>query len=315
MKIAVITPVKHLDGISELLSTKGEIFYLEEGTKFEVRTFLLEHSIDTILCNPNQQTYKIDEDLLKDTNVSLINTCSTGMNHIDIQYCINHDIKIYSLTNDYELINELPSTAELAFGLMLAMLRKIPTANKHVSNYNWDYTKFIGRQIKDLNVGIIGFGRLGKLMFKYCDAFGANVKIYDPYATSDLDDRFRLNYTCSSLRKLIEHSDVISIHVHVSDETKYMINKQLLGYSIKKPYIINTSRGEIVNEDDIVTALDENLISGYATDVIENEFDNIANSPIIRAMNNGKNILITPHVGGMTWEGQKKAYEWAINKF
>lgn len=315
MKIAVITPVKHLDGISELLSTKGEIFYLEEGTKFEVRTFLLEHSIDTILCNPNQQTYKIDEDLLKDTNVSLINTCSTGMNHIDIQYCINRDIKIYSLTNDYELINELPSTAELAFGLMLAMLRKIPTANKHVSNYNWDYTKFIGRQIKDLNVGIIGFGRLGKLMFKYCDAFGANVKIYDPYATSDLDARFRLNYTCSSLRKLIEHSDVISIHVHVSDETKYMINKQLLGYSIKKTYIINTSRGEIVNEDDIVTALDENLISGYATDVIENEFDNIANSPIIRAMNNGKNILITPHVGGMTWEGQKKAYEWAINKF
>jgi D-3-phosphoglycerate dehydrogenase len=94
-----------------------------------------------------------------------------------------------------------------------------------------------------------------------------------------------------------------------------MINKQILGYSEKKPYIINTSRGEIVNEDDIVSALDENLILGYATDVIENEFDNILNSPIIRAMNDGKNILITPHVGGMTWEGQKKAYEWAINKF
>jgi D-3-phosphoglycerate dehydrogenase len=315
MKIAVITPVRHLNGISELLSTKGEIFYLEEGTKSEVRTFLLNHDIDTILCNPNQQTYKIDEELLRDTKISLINTCSTGMNHIDIQYCANHNINIYSLTNDYELINELPSTAELSFGLMLAMLRKIPTANQHVANYNWDYTKFIGRQIKDLNIGIIGYGRLGKLMFKYCDAFGANVKIYDPYVTSELDDRFRLNYTCSSLRKLIEHSDVISIHVHVSNETKYMINKQILGYSKKKLYIINTSRGEIVNEDDIVSALDENLILGYATDVIENEFDDISNSPILRAMNSGKNILITPHVGGMTWEGQKKAYEWAINKF
>lgn len=315
MKIAVITPVRHLNGISELLSTKGEIFYIEEGTKSEVRTVLLKHDIDTILCNPNQQTYKIDEELLRDTKISLINTCSTGMNHIDIQYCANHNINIYSLTNDYELINELPSTAELSFGLMLAMLRKIPAANQHVANYNWDYTKFVGRQVKDLNIGIIGYGRLGKMMFKYCDAFGANVKIYDPYITSELDDRFRLNYTCSSLRKLIEHSDVISIHVHVSDETKYMINKQILGYSEKKPYIINTSRGEIVNEDDIVSALDENLILGYATDVIENEFDNILNSPIIRAMNDGKNILITPHVGGMTWEGQKKAYEWAINKF
>ena len=93
-----------------------------------------------------------------------------------------------------------------------------------------------------------------------------------------------------------------------------MINEKILGLSKKNPYIINTSRGEIVNEVDIVNALDKGLISGYGTDVIENEFDDLTKSPIIKAMNNNKNIIVTPHVGGMTIEGQTKAYTWAINK-
>ena len=93
-----------------------------------------------------------------------------------------------------------------------------------------------------------------------------------------------------------------------------MINKEILGYSKKNPYIINTSRGEIVNEIDIVNALDTGLLSGYGTDVIENEFDDLTKSPIIKAMNNNKNVIVTPHVGGMTIEGQTKAYTWAINK-
>jgi lactate dehydrogenase-like 2-hydroxyacid dehydrogenase len=93
-----------------------------------------------------------------------------------------------------------------------------------------------------------------------------------------------------------------------------MINKELLGYSKKSPYIINTSRGEIVNEIDIVNTLKSGLISGYGTDVIENEFDDITKSPIIAAMNDGENIIVTPHIGGMTIEGQTQAYKWSINK-
>ena len=85
--------------------------------------------------------------------------------------------------------------------------------------------------------------------------------------------------------------------------------------SNKDLYLINTSRGEIVKEYDIVRALDENLLTGYGTDVLENEFDDIKNSPIIKAMNSGHNIIVTPHVGGMTTEGQILAYTYAINKF
>ena len=313
-KIAVITPVKHLKGVTNLLESKGQVFYLEEGTKNQVRNLLLSNHIDTIVCNPNQQPYKIDKELLNATHVTLINTCSTGLNHIDLNYCNKNNIEIQCHKNDYKLINQLPSTSELAFGLMLSLLRNIPECNNHVSRYYWDYTQFMGRQIKNLNIGIVGYGRLGKMMYKFCNAFGANVKIYDPYVRKELSDRFLLNNWCSSLDELFKFSDVVSLHVHVTDETKYMINKKLFGLSKKDLYIINTSRGEIVNENDIVEGLKTGTLTGYGTDVIENEFDDLIKSPIIKAMNEGENIIVTPHVGGMTIEGQTKAYKWSINK-
>lgn len=304
MNIAIITPIKHLPGVQELVESKGSVFYLEEGNKYEVKNLLLTKNIDTILCNPNQQTYKIDKELLEGTQVSLINTCSTGMNHIDTDYCNNAGITIYSLTKDYDLIKQLPSTSELAFGLMLSLLRKIPESNQHTLNYQWDYTQFVGRQIKDLKIGIIGYGRLGKMMDGYCKAFGAKTFIFDPYV-----DVFQ-----TPLEQMFQECDVISLHVHVTDETKYMISSKLLGLSKKDLYLINTSRGEIVNEKDIVNALSINKLTGYGADVIENEFDDLSKSPIIKAMNEGKNIIVTPHTGGMTIEGQTKAYTWAINK-
>lgn len=305
MKIAVITPVKHLSDIEDLLSTKGEIFYLEEGTKSEVRDLLLKENIDTILCNPNQQTYKIDQELLDNTVVSLINTCSTGMNHIDQEYCKLNGIKIYSLTQDYELINNLPSTSELAFGLLLDLMRNITISNNEVKqNKTWDYLPFVGQQMKDFKIGIVGYGRLGKMMAKYCKAFDAEVYIYDPYSEES---------NVKELEDLFQICDAVSLHVHVTNETKYMINYNLLSYNVK--FLINTSRGEIVNELDVIKALKENKLCGYGADVIEDEFGNIKNSPFFSLENSKLNYIFTPHVGGMTIQGQTKAYKWAINKF
>ena len=304
--IAVITPISHLNGVKQLIESKDDVVYHEEATKAEVRTLLVEHDIYAILCNPNQQTYKIDKELLQGTKVKLINTCSTGMNHIDVEYCNSNNITIHSLTTDMELINNLPSTAELAFGLMVSLLRQITQCTTHVEGGGWDYTQFMGRQIKDLRIGIVGYGRLGKMMYNYCKAFGAEVMVYDPYV---------MNIGCSCLEEMLEKSDVISLHVHVNSETTYMINKKILGLMKNNSYIVNTSRGEIVDEQAIIEALDSGKLAGYATDVIEDEFGSISESLIIKAMKRGSNIIITPHVGGMTVEGQTKAYTWAIEKF
>ena len=304
MKIAVVTPIKHLNGVLNLLATKGEIYLLEEGSKSEVRGLLLNKGIDTILCNPNQQTYKIDKELLDQTNVSLINTCSTGMNHIDIEYCESVGIQIYSLTKDYGLINNLPSTSELAFGLLLDLMRNITISNnKTKEEKSWDYLPFVGQQMKDFKVGIVGYGRLGKMMSRYCKAFDAEVYIHDPYSDES---------NVKTLEDLFQICDAVSLHVHVSDETKYMIDYDLLSQNVK--FLVNTSRGEIVKESDVIRALNEGKLCGYAADVIEDEFGNISKSPFFNLDNSKLNCIFTPHIGGMTIQGQEKAYKWAINK-
>tara|TARA_B100000287_G_scaffold188300_1_gene178026 strand:+ start:180 stop:1829 length:1650 start_codon:yes stop_codon:yes gene_type:complete len=303
MKILCITPVKHLDGVHKLLRECGQVDYYPSIDK--QRMIRLEKlNYDYIFCNPNKQSFILNEETLGRFRGRII-TASTGMNHIDLEYCKKAKILVQSLTKEKSLIKSLPSTSELAFGLMISLLRKIPQGQDHVANYGWDYEEFMGRQVKDLNIGIVGYGRLGTMMARFCKAFGAKVYIHDPYVK---------NVKTHSLEELFDECDVISLHVHVTDETRGMINKRLLERSQHDLYIINTSRGEIVEENDIVSSLKNGYLTGYATDVLVDEFDDLKNSPIIQAMNEGHNIIVTPHVGGMTWEGQNKAYKWAINK-
>lgn len=301
-----------------MLETKGDVYYSELGTYGEVKTLLRENKINVIVCNPNKQHYVIDREMLEGTEVKVINSCSTGLNHIDIKACEDMNIEIQCHKNDIKLIKELPSTAELAFTLMMNLMRNVDTANRHVLAYGWDYTQFMGHQLKDSNVGILGYGRLGKMMFKYCEAFGANVKIYDPYIKNELSDAFLLNNWSSSLEELFEWAKVVSIHVHVTDETKQMINKDILKHA-SDLYLVNTSRGDIVDEQHVVDGLLDGSLAGYGTDVLVDEFSegpvtNTWGSPIIGAMHTPLNILTTPHIGGMTWEGQLKAYLWSVNK-
>ena len=161
---------------------------------------------------------------------------------------------------------------------------------------------FMGHQLKGKKIGGIGYGRLGKMMIRYCWGFGMYPAVYDPYKEYN------------NLDTVLESSDVISLHVHATDETRHMINKKVLGKMKNNSYIVNTSRGEIVNEHDIVEALRSGKLKGYATDVIEDEYGDRHKSPILKGIKEGLNILVTPHVGGMTWEGQQKAYMWSINK-
>lgn len=307
MKIICITPIDHLKGLKSKLSSFGKIFYKPDIKKNLLNNFLIEKKIDIIFCNPNKQGFVIDENILKNTNVKAINTVSTGLNHIDLSYCKKYYIKIYSLTKDYPLLNKLPSTSELSFGLMINLLRNINSSFQSVKKFQWNYLPFIGRELSSLKIGIIGFGRLGKFMAKYSEAFGMDVLICDPHVKQKRYKQLNLINLCKSV-------DVISLHIHSSAQNKSLINSKILNSLNKKPIIINTSRGDIVNEKDIIEALDNQKISGYGCDVIADEFTNVTDSPIIKKSLKSDKILITPHVGGMTIEGQYKACLWSINK-
>ena len=300
MNILCLTPIKHLDGIYDYLESFGEVYYNPDLNKDEFN-FLHMGDYDVIFCNPNKQKYLLNEETLGEFNGTIL-TASTGLNHIDTDYCKSKDIKVLSLTGDMRLLEQLPSTAELAFGLMLSIMRNIPNSFEDVKVGGWDYDMFMGHQLKGKRIGVIGYGRLGKMMIRYCWGFGMYPAVYDPYKEYN------------NLDTVLESSDVISLHVHATDETRHMVDKKFLDSMKKDSYIINTSRGEIVNERDIIQSLRDGHLKGYATDVIEDEYGDRNNSPILNGVKEGLNIIVTPHVGGMTWEGQQKAYEWSIDK-
>ena len=309
MKILCITTIKHLDGVFEKLSKFGEVEYQPNITKPALKFYLSTNSVDWIFTNPNKQNFILDEDVLNDSNIKGINTASTGLNHIDLNYCGNNNIVVVSHKNDLELINDLPSTSELAFGLMMSLMRNIPKSFHSVKDGNWDYEPYVGHQIKGKTIGIIGYGRLGKIM---CDLFyGWGVKLLatDPYERITTAKGV-------SLSELLEKSDVVFLHTHVTDDTRGMVDEEFLSYMKEGSYLINTARGELVDEEAIIESIKVGHLKGYGTDVIKDEFGDITNSKLVEfSINPNNNVVITPHIGGMTIEGQTKAYHWAVNKF
>lgn len=307
--VLCITPVKHLNEVYRLLKKNRGFIYKPYINKKNLKLLIKNNkNINAIFCNPNKQGYVLDKNILENTGIRIINTASTGTNHINLEHCKNLKIKVFSLKEDRKLINNLPSTSELSFALMISLLKKIvPSYNSVKNDKTWDYENFIGQELASLTIGIIGFGRLGKFMAKFCNSFGMRVLIYDKYKTSK-------KYQNVSLRYLAKYSNVVSIHVHLKKDTFHLINKNFLDYCTLKPIIINTSRGDIVDENAIIQYLKQKKILGYAADVISDELTNIKKSILIRNINK-LNVLITPHIGGMTEQGQKKAYLWAASKF
>jgi len=309
-KILCITPIKHLDGVYEKLAGYGELIYEPEVKKDELNKLLIQTSAYYLFTNPNKQNFILDEEVLKNTNVKVINTCSTGLNHIDLDYCKSNNIKVWSLKEDYELINNLPSTSELAFGLMMSLLRNIPKSFHSVRDGNWDYEPYVGHQIKGKTIGVIGYGRLGKIMCDLFNGWGVEVLAVDPYVDVWLGHNgFDLQYT-------LTNSDVVFLHTHVTDETRGMVDEEFLSYMKEGSYLINTARGELVDENAIIESIKSGYLKGYGTDVIKDEFGDIENSKLVEfSMNPNNNVVITPHIGGMTIEGQTEAYHWAVEKF
>ena len=309
MKILCITPVRHLDGVYEKLQSYGEVIYKPEVDKNELKILLDTTGADYLFTNPNKQNFILDKEVLQFGFLKVINTCSTGLNHIDTNYCKENKIDVWSLKEDYELINDLPSTSELAFGLMMSLLRNIPKSFHSVKDGNWDYEPYVGHQIKGKTIGVIGYGRLGKIMCKLFDGWGVKLLATDPY------ERI-ITARGVPLDELLEKSDVVFLHTHVTDDTRGMVDEEFISYMKEGSYLINTARGELVDEEAIIESIESGHLKGYGTDVIKDEFGDIQNSKLVEfSMNPNNNVVITPHIGGMTIEGQTKAYHWAIGKF
>ena len=244
-------------------------------------------------------------------NLKYLFTPSTGTNHIDLQAVKENDINFYCLSDNADFISEISSTAELAWLLILSANRKIIPLNRRVISENsWKNNDIRGNQLKNKTIGIIGFGRLGKMVYEYAKSFDMNILIYD------IDENSVLGFEnhVIDFDGLIKSSDVITLHPKLNDTSFEMINRHSINLMKDGVIIINTSRGDVINSEDLLSSLESGKVGFAALDVLKNEFHSgkLPNDPLIEYaldQNNSDKILITPHAGGATLDAHKVVFK------
>ena len=175
------------------------------------------HKVDGVIVRLG---FNINKDFLDSApKLKFIATATTGLNHIDLKECKKRGINIISLKNDKKFLDTITATAEHTLGLMIALLRKIPNAFSDVKNGKWRRSEFKGTELSGKKIGIIGYGRLGKIVASYCKALRMEVFAYD---TNPIEEEMNVN--CASLEDLLKNSDIISIHLPLDKNTHNFIS-------------------------------------------------------------------------------------------
>ncbi len=303
-RLLVITPISHINGLEKILKKYFTIDKIEDPT--DIQVFKIAHKYEIIFTNPNMSKVFLSQKLLqKAKKLKVICTASTGTNHIDVNFAHKKKIKIISLRDNKKIINKISSTAEHALALMMSKIRNVYEATVSVKKGNWDYRPFIGRQMNNLNVGVIGYGRLGKMIVKFLFPLVNKIFVYEKNFKIK---NFNKKISQVSLKTLLLNSDIISLHIHADEKNVDFINKKTLRLMRNNVLIVNTSRGEIINELDLVNFLKKNKDARYSTDVLKGEILNKFKSKIFKYSKVSNQVLITPHIGGMTSDAQELAY-------
>jgi len=312
-KMLCITPVAHIGDLKERMNELFDFTYLPDPIEDEVKA---HKDVEIIFTNPNKSKVYLGKEVIECLpKLKVIATASTGTIHIDKNYCKTRNIKVISITKEISVLERITSTAEHAFLLTLAACRNMVQSCNSVALGDWNYESFVGRQINQLKIGVLGFGRLGKMYAKYAHCFGAEVFVSDPFKTKEIQNT---TYKIADEFEIFKNCDVVALHIHATEENIKFVNKRLL--SIAKPtlILINTSRGEIVSEDDLLSFLEKNKEAKYFTDVINEEYRGIRNNRLFNSFLFQKQIVITPHIGGMSIDAQLIAYNHCfdmLNKF
>jgi D-3-phosphoglycerate dehydrogenase len=248
-------------------------------------------------------------------NLKYIVTPSTGTDHIDENYCTKKGVKIISLKGETDFLKNITATAEHAFGLILSLTRNIPSAFDSVKNNEWAREKFVGNELNGKTLGILGFGRYGKIMAKYAKAFNMDVIAYDPSKNAK-ENMKKYDVTFQPWDKVFQKSDVVSIHINLNEKTHGIIGKKEFELMKNDAVLINTSRGQIVVEEYLLSALEKNKIFGAAVDVLstENQKSHPIVNPLVRYSKKHNNLIITPHIGGSTHESIDKTVRFVLKK-
>lgn len=229
-------------------------------------------------------------------NVKLLAVAFTGIDHIDVEYCRERNIEIVNAAG-----YATEAVSELTIGLMLDVIRKLSEMNVNIRS-NGTRNNFLGTELRGKTVGIVGMGAIGKRTALLLRAFGCNI-----LANSRTQNLYysREGITYTDLPTLMQKSDIISLHVPLTDDTYHLINADLLKMCKPSAIIINTARGNVIDMEFLAKMLNDNRIAGAGIDVYEKEPPIDTNHPLL----NARNCVCVPHIAFATRESFDKRIE------
>jgi D-3-phosphoglycerate dehydrogenase len=226
-------------------------------------------------------------------NLKVIGRGGVGVDNVDLQAATRRGIMVMNSPQ-----GNMVSTAELAFAMMLALARNIAPADASMKSGKWDRKSFAGVELQGKRLGVVGFGRIGREVAARGRAFGMEVVAYDPFVAPAVAES--VHVTLLSLEELIQTSDFVSLHSVLTPETKHLIGKSLLAKAKKGIRIVNAARGELIDDEALLEALESGTVAGAGLDVYAQE------PPVDWRLAKHPRVVSTPHVGASTKEAQER---------
>jgi len=275
------------------LSSRFEVEILPDLWKDPAE--LLKRVVDVRALIVRNQTQVNAEVFAAAKKLVVVGRAGVGLDNVDVVAATKAGVQI-ACTPDQNAI----SVAELAIGLMLSLARVIPAANEDTKAGNWNRQRFFGTELYGKTLGIVGAGKIGFLTARRAQAFGMKILAYDPFISPDNVLLADLNATLVGLDELLSQSDVVSCHLPSTPATQAIFNAERFGRMKPTATFINTSRGEVVNEADLLEVLRAKKIAGAALDVRAKE------PPQAGELEKLDNLILTPHTAAFTVEAQHR---------
>ena len=278
--------------LNEILQKNGlKITYEPEITPDQIKEKIGNYEIVIV-----RSRTKITKEMVEKANMcKIIARVGVGLDNIDVDAAKSKGIRVINAVE-----GAMNAVAELVLGLMLSLAREIPRADREIRNGNWLKKELMGSELSGKYLGIVGLGNIGKKLARHAKSLNMNIIGYDVIPIPE-DFSREVGLVKTDLDTLLSSADYISFHVPFTPETHHLVNSQRLGKMKKTAYIINTSRGEIIDEEALYNALKEGRLAGAALDVFEKEpatGNRLATLP---------NVICTPHIGAQTREAQALA--------
>lgn len=232
--------------------------------------------------------------------LKIIGRPGTGVDNVDVAAATARGIVVMNTPAGNSI-----SAAEHAMGLMLALLRKIPQADASLKQGKWDRQKFMGSELHDKTLGVIGLGKIGTEVVRRAESFKMRVLVYDPFVSAEVARE--LNVTLVPLEELLAKADIVSLHAPLNAATRRLINASNIALMKNGAYLVNAARGDLVDESALLEALWSGKLAGAALDVFIGEPK--PNADLVTL----PNVVATPHIGASTHEAQEKVgYDIAV---